>query len=95
MDFTFNFNPFGFEEMEPVIFEVYIGNQLVEQRQMSGPPQMLQAQFMQMVQQAASQKQPMKIRMVKQDIIFDKFENCPKTLNNYIEFKNWKDKEDD
>lgn len=56
---------FGFSEPATVTLEQYIGNALVHSQQLSAPPEILQAQFMQLVQQVASQSQPMKIRMVR------------------------------
>lgn len=74
-----------------VVFEQYIGNALVHSQQLSAPPEILQAQFMQLVQQVASQSQPMKIRMVRWEDVWDKFEGKWKKLELDMEFKNRKD----
>lgn len=60
---------FGFSEPLTVTLEQYIGNTLVQSQQLSAPPEFLQAQFMQLVQQITSQSQPMKIRMVRYENI--------------------------
>lgn len=82
---------FGFSEPMDVVFEQYIGNALVNYQQLSAPPEVLQAQFIQLVQQVAKQSQPMKIRMVRWEEVWDKFEGKWKKLELDMEFKNWKD----
>lgn len=85
---------FGFSEPLTVTLEQYIGNALVHSQQLSAPPEILQAQFMQLVQQVASQSQPMKIRMVRWEDIWNQIDQEWKKLELDIEFKNWKDDED-
>lgn len=84
---------FGFSEPQTVTLEQYIGNALVHSQQLSAPPEILQAQFMQIVQQVASQSQPMKIRMVRWEKVWNEFEGKWKKLELDMEFKNWKDDE--
>lgn len=85
---------FGFSESMDVLLEQYIGNACVSRQQLSAPPEILQAQFIQLVQQVASQSQPIKIRMVRWENIWDKFEGEWKKLELSVEFKNWKDNEE-
>lgn len=82
---------FGFSEPLTVLLEQYIGNACVSKHQLSAPPEFLQAQFMQLVQQVASQSQPMKIRMVRWENIWNQFDNEWKKLEYSVEFQNWKD----
>ena len=82
---------FGFSEPTTVTIEQYIGNALVQSQQLSAPPEILQAQFMQLVQQVASQSQPMKIRMVRWEDIWSQFDKEWKKLELDVAFKNWKD----
>lgn len=82
---------FGFSQPQTVTLEQYIGNALVHSQQLSASPEILQAQFMQLVQQMARQSQPMKIRMVRWEDVWDKFDGEWKKLELDIEFKNWKD----
>ncbi len=92
MQFTFNgFNPFenSFQSMD-VVFEQYIGNQLVHQQPLSAPPIFLQNQFIQACKSIAGQ-QPMKIRVVRWDETWDNFEQKMKPVEYSIEFQNWKD----
>lgn len=81
---------FGFSEPMTVTLEHYIGNALVQSRRMSAPPAILQAQFIQLVEEVASQSQPMKLRMVRWE---DVGENGKK-IECYVEFKNWKDEDE-
>ena len=86
---------FGFSEPMTVTLEQYIGNTLVHSQQLSAPPEILQAQFMQLVQQVVSQSQPMKIRMVRWENVWSQFDKEQKKLKLDIEFKSWKDDEDE
>lgn len=82
---------FGLSEPMTVTIEQYIGNALVKSQQLSAPPEILQAQFMQLVQQVASQSQPMKIRMVRWDDVWSQFDKERKKLELDVVFQNWKD----
>lgn len=82
---------FGFSETLTVILEQYIGNACVSKQQLSAPPEILQAQFMQLVQQVVSQSQPMRIRMVKYEDVWNQIDQEWKQLELDVEFKNWKD----
>lgn len=86
---------FNFSLSEPmeVLLEQYIGNACVSRQQLSAPPEILQAQFMQLVQQVSSQSQPMKIRMVRWEDVWDKFDGEWKKLELDVVFKNWRDDE--
>lgn len=84
---------FGFSEPIAVTLEQYIGNALVHSQQLSAPPEILQAQFMQLVQQVASQSQPMKIRMVRYEDIWSQIDQEWKRLELGIMFQNWKEDE--
>lgn len=82
---------FGFSEPQTVTLEQYIGNALVHSQQMSAPPEILQAQFMQLVEQVASQSQPMKIRMVRYEDMWSQFDQEWKKLELDVMFQNWED----
>lgn len=82
---------FGFSEPLTVTLEQYIGNALVHSQQLSAPPEFLQAQFMQLVQQIASQSQPIKIRMVRYEDVWNEFDNEWKKLELDVMFQNWED----
>ena len=84
---------FGFQEPMSVTLEQYIGNALVHSQQLSAPPEILKAQFEGLIQQLAQQSQPMKIKVVRYDEIWDEFEQKRKKIENSIEVKNWRDEE--
>lgn len=82
---------FGFSEPMEVLLEQYVGNACVSRQQLLAPPEFLQAQFMQLVQQVASQSQPMKIRMIKWEDVWSQIDNEWKKLEYSVEFQNWRD----
>lgn len=82
---------FGFSEPMEVLLEQYIGNACVSKQQLSAPSEILQAQFMQLIQQVASQSQPMKIRMVKWEDVWNQIDQEWKKLELDIVFQNWRD----
>lgn len=82
---------FGFSEPLTITLEQYIGNALIHSQQLSAPPEILQAQFMQLVQQVASQSQPMKIRMVRWEDMWNDIDGEWKKLELDVMFQNWKD----
>ena len=82
---------FGFSESMDVLLEQYIGNACVSRQQLSAPPEILQAQFMQLVQQVTSQSQPMKIRMVRWKDVWSQIDQEWKRLELDVAFQNWKD----
>lgn len=82
---------FGLSEPMEVLLEQYIGNACVSRQKLSTPPEILQAQFMQLVQQVASQSQPMKIRMVRWEDVWNQIDKEWKKLELDIMFQNWKD----
>lgn len=86
---------FGLSEPMEVLLEQYIGNACVSRQKLSAPPEILQAQFLQLIQQVARQSQPMKIRMVRWENIWNQFDNEWKKLEYSVEFQNWKDDEDE
>lgn len=82
---------FGLSEPIEVLLEQYIGNACVSRQQLSAPPEILQAQFLQLVQQVASQNQPMKIRVVRWEDVWSKVDKEWKKLELDLTFQNWKD----
>lgn len=86
---------FGFSEPLTVTLEQYIGNTLVHSQQLSAPPEILQFKFMGLVQQIASQSQPMKLRMVRWENIWNQIDQEWKRLELDVVFQNWKDDVDE
>lgn len=71
-----------------VILEVYIGEQLVNKQQMQAPKEMLMINFIQLAEQIGNDSRPMKVRMARQESIWDRFEQRERVLTNEIEFRN-------
>ena len=82
---------FGFSEPLTVTIKQYIGNTLIHSQQLSAPPEFLRAQFLQLVQQMASQSQLMKIRMVRWEDVWSQIDQEWKRLELDVAFQNWKD----
>lgn len=79
------------EDTFDVIFTIYLGNQVIEQWRMQAPRPFIEAQFIQTVQQIASQKQPMKVVVSREEVIWDQFEQKHKVLPITMEFQNYKE----
>lgn len=76
-----------FEPYE-VIFEVYIEDKLTNRQQMQAPKKMLIANFLQTAKQIQNDRRPIKIKMIRPEIIWDNIEQKQKVLNNEIELSN-------
>ena len=79
-----NFNNIFGEQYE-VDFEVYIEDKVVQKQKMQAPDIMLIRNFMQVANQIRADKRPMKVKMVRPDFIWDRFENVQKPFNYEIE----------
>ena len=86
---------FGLSEPMEVLLEQYIGNALISQHQLSLPPQVLQACFMFFVNKIMSQSQPMKVRIVRYEDIWNDIDGEWKRLELDVSFQNWKDDVDE
>ena len=75
-------------EMHNVVFEVYIEDKLTNRQQMKAPRQMLEANFIQTAQQIINDRRPIKLKMIKEETIWDNFEQKQKTLNKEIALSN-------
>lgn len=75
-------------DMQEVIFEVYIEDKLTNRQQMQAPKEMLIANFVNTAKQIKTDSRPIKIKMIRPEIIWDNFEQKQKTLNNEIELSN-------
>lgn len=82
---------FGFSEPLTITIKQYVGNTLIHSQQLSALPEFLRAQFLQLVQQVASQSQPMKIRMVRWEDVWSQIDQEWKRLELDVAFQNWKD----
>lgn len=79
---------FGFEDnLENYILEIKLGNN-IQKQQLQGTPDMVQLQFMQLIQEVAHTNQPIRIKISKQEEIWNQYSQNRKILENYIQFAN-------
>lgn len=74
-----------------VILNIYVGNQVVQSQRLNGPDQMLAMHFLQLCQQAAEQKEPYKVEMIRYEPMYDQFEG--KTVNKEYKMTYWNKQE--
>ena len=75
-------------ETHEVVFEVYIEDKLTNRQQMQAPKEMLIANFLQTAKQIQTDQRPIKIKMIRPEVIWDNFEQKQRVLNNEIELSN-------
>ncbi|MCI7633943.1 MAG: hypothetical protein MSS80_07970 [Mollicutes bacterium] len=81
---------FGFDnEIEECIIEIKIGNQVQRQR-VQGLVEMIQMQFTQMLQEVVRSDQPIRIKLIKEESIWNQYSQQFKKLENSIQFANKK-----
>ncbi len=85
MFINFGFEDFG--EQDVYTIELKIGNQIQRQR-LQGDGQMVAVQFLQLLNQAANSNQPVKVKISKQEEIWNQYRKKNKILENYIQFAN-------
>lgn len=78
----------GMFEMYEVTFEIYIEDKLTNRQTMQAPKEMLIANFMQTAKQIKNDKRPIKIKMIRPEVIWDEFEKKQRVLNNEVELSN-------
>lgn len=79
---------FGFEDnLEIYILEIKMGNN-IQRHQLQGAPDMVQLQFMQSMQEVGNTNQPIRLRIIKQEEIWNQYSQSRKILENYIQFAN-------
>ena len=75
-------------ETHEVVFEVYIEDNLTNRQQMQAPKEMIIANFLQTAKQIQADRRPIKIKMIRPEEIWDKFEQRRRVLNNEIALSN-------
>lgn len=75
-------------ETHEVTFEVYIEDKLTNRQQMQAPKGILIANFLQTAKQIQADRRPIKIKMIRPEEIWDKFEQRRRVINNEIELSN-------
>ena len=76
-----------FETYE-VTFEVYVEDKLVNKQAMQAPKEMIMINFIQTAKQIQNDQRPIKVKVTRQEVIWDSFEQKQKVLNNEIELSN-------
>ena len=75
--------------IEQVIYEIWLGNELIHREQVRAPEDMLKMMFLNYVQQMAGRHEPMHLRMSGQEVIWDEFEQRQKVLPKRIDYWNY------
>lgn len=75
-------------DMQEVVFEVYIEDKLTNRQQMKAPKDMLIANFVQTAKQIKNDSRPIMLKMTRQEVIWDDFENKEKVLDCMISISN-------
>ena len=75
-------------EMHEVIIEVYIEDKLTNRQQMKAPKDILIANFVQTAKQMRNDSRPIKMKMIRPELIWDNFEQRQRIMNNEIELSN-------
>lgn len=75
-------------ETHEVTIEVYIEDKLTNRQQMQAPKEMLIANFLQTAKQIQTDRRPIKIKMIRPEEIWDKFEQRRRVINNEIALSN-------
>lgn len=78
---------FNISQPEEYIVEIFQGYQCVTKEKTVTPPEIMQAQFMQMCVQLKQSGQPMKIRLTRFEWVKDRAE----PLELYLEYQSWSD----
>lgn len=75
-------------ETHEVTIEVYIEDKLTNRQQMQAPKEILIANFLQTAKQIQADRRPIKLKMIRPEEIWDKFEQKRRVLNNEIALSN-------
>ena len=78
----------GFGDVYEVTLEVFIDGNLASSQNMQAPRMMIEAQFINLLQQMRRDSRHIKIKMSRPEVIWDNFEMKEKTLINSIEVDN-------
>lgn len=87
MFINFGFNPFEDDFTEEFVIEIKNGNSIQKQI-LQTTSEIAQMQFIGLLQQVSRTENPIRIRILKKEQIWDKFDKTFKILENYIQFAN-------
>lgn len=75
-------------EIYEVTFEVYVEDKLVNKQAMQAPKEMIMINFIQTAKQIQNDHRPIKVKVIRPEVIWNNFEQKQKVLNNEIELSN-------
>lgn len=87
MFINFGFNPFEDDFTEEFVIEIKNGNSIQKQI-LQTTSEIAQMQFIGLLKQVSRTESPIRIRILKKEQIWDKFDKTFKILENYIQFAN-------
>ena len=71
-----------------VMFEINVKDEGFKRQIMKAPREILIINFLELAQQIQNDPRPIQIRMIRQEVIWDQFEQKQKVLNNEIVLSN-------
>lgn len=75
-------------DMFEVTFEIYVEDKLVNRQIMKAPKEMLMINFIQTMEQLGQDQRPIRFKMHRPEVIWDRFEKKQKTINHEVVFLN-------
>lgn len=75
-------------EIHEVSLEIYVEDKLVQRQTMQAPKEILILNFIQTINEIGNDQRPMKIKIIRPEIIWDNFEQRQRVLNNEVVFSN-------
>lgn len=78
----------GVFETHEVTFEIYIKDKLTNRQTMQAPKEMIMANFLQTAQQIQRDNRPIKLKLLRKEVIWDNFENKEKALDCFVSICN-------
>lgn len=81
----FNFDPFG--NIEFYVLEIKTGNQ-IQRQNLQGSPSLIKTSVLQLMKQASQSQSPIKIRIIKEEKVWDSFRQEQRQIENYVQFAN-------
>lgn len=71
-----------------VTFEAYVEDGPTNRQTMQAPKEMIIINFIQLAEQIKNDKRPIRIKLIRPQVIWDNFEQKQKTINNEIVLSN-------
>lgn len=75
-------------DIQEVVFEVWNEDKLINKQIMQAPKDMIIINFVQTAKQIKNDSRPIKLKMSRQEVIWDNFENKEKILDCFVSVSN-------